>query len=343
MKLTGGKAEAFLRNPGAGVIAVLIHGPDAGLIRERAEGLAHVIAGNPLDPFRTAEISGSTLRKDRAFLMDEACAVAFTGGRRVIRVRDATDALFGIFEDFFASFNGESLVVAEAGELGSRSSLRKIFEKNSKGAAIGCYADNQRSLESVIRNTLSKAEVSVDRNAMAYLLENLGSDRGVSRRELEKLALYTGQGKTASLEDAMACVGDNAASSLDSIVYAVAGGRLGDLDRALRRAFLEGAQPVQVIRAVARHLLKLHWVVGRVAKGASPEVAIKDLRPLIIFKFVDAFRAQVRIWQGSLLPKALSLAMEAELDCKTTGFPAEAICSRTLMRIAQMANAGRVR
>ncbi|MDP7343796.1 MAG: acetamidase/formamidase family protein, partial [Alphaproteobacteria bacterium] len=42
--------------------------------------------------------------------------------------------------------------------------------------------------------------------AMAYLVANLGGDRGLSRRELEKLALYVGQPGPVTLAQAEACV-----------------------------------------------------------------------------------------------------------------------------------------
>jgi DNA polymerase-3 subunit delta len=37
----------------------------------------------------------------------------------------------------------------------------------------------------------------------------------------------------------------------------------------------------------------------------------------------------------------LSILLEAELDCKTTGMPDRALCSRALLRIAQAARAAR--
>jgi DNA polymerase-3 subunit delta len=37
----------------------------------------------------------------------------------------------------------------------------------------------------------------------------------------------------------------------------------------------------------------------------------------------------------------LSILLEAELDCKTTGMPDVAVCARALLRIAQAGRAGR--
>ncbi|MEE9251632.1 MAG: DNA polymerase III subunit delta, partial [Alphaproteobacteria bacterium] len=55
------------------------------------------------------------------------------------------------------------------------------------------------------------------------------------------------------------------------------------------------------------------------------------------FKTEPRFRAQLKIWPLERIGTALELLMRAELECKTTGMPAAAICARALMRIAQSA------
>ncbi len=37
------------------------------------------------------------------------------------------------------------------------------------------------------------------------------------------------------------------------------------------------------------------------------------------------------------LARAMELLLEAEIDCKSTGFPSETVCSRALLRITQAA------
>ena len=49
------------------------------------------------------------------------------------------------------------------------------------------------------------------------------------------------------------------------------------------------------------------------------------------------FQHQVRNWTPDKLNRALMLATENEVDSKTTGLPAEILCGRTLIRIAQAA------
>jgi len=228
-------------------------------------------------------------------------------------------------------------VVIEAAELSTRSRLRKLFESHPRAVALPCYADDARTLAAVIRDTLGAHGVSADADATAYLCDNLGADRMITRGELEKLALYVGDGATATLADALACVGDSAAMTLEDVAFAAGGGRPDDLARALSRAFQEGAGAVAVLRMTARHFQRLHQARNLLAAGATPATAIAALRPKVFFKREDAFRAQLRTWSETSLAGALESLTQAEVDCKTTGFPAEAVCGQALMALGARA------
>ncbi|MEX2451198.1 MAG: DNA polymerase III subunit delta [Rhodospirillales bacterium] len=335
MKIAPRQIDVFLDRPDSNICAVLVYGPDQGLARERTERLIAAVIKDVNDPFLLTTLTGTGLRQDPALLSDEAAALSFSQERRVIRVRDATDGLAKIFTDFLEDPKGESLVIAEAAELSPRSALRKAFEQAGNAAALACYTDDARQLRHVIEETLGHYKIAVSGEAMAYLLERLGSDRMVTRNELEKLALYVDDGGTVSLQDAQACIGDSAAVSLDAVVYAAASGDHAALDTALRRVYAEGTHPVQILRATARHLQRLQLAASLVRSGQTPDQAMKAMRPPILFTVADRFRRQVSLWPPARLADAVDIVLEAELLCKTTGTPAELLCGRTLMRIAQ--------
>ncbi len=335
VKIAAGRIEAFLRRPDAA--AVLVYGPDQGLVRERADALVAAVADDPADPFAVAELNGRTVAEDPASLADEVAALSFSGGRRVVRVRDGGDPLAAVFEGLLDPPGDGAFVVVEAGVLGKRSSLRRLFEGAAGAAAVPCYGDHGFGLEAVIVETLKPFDLEPTADALAYLAANLGSDRGVTRRELEKLALYKGGPGSVGLEDALACVGDSAAASMDGLAHAVAAGDLGGVEGALRRAFSEGASEIAILRAVAGHFRRLHLATGLIAAGRTPDQAMAALKPAVFFKLKESFRATLRQWTGGRLARALEMLTEAELDCKTTGLPATALCGRALMRIAQAA------
>ncbi len=343
MKLPAQRVAAFLKSPDSGMRAALIYGPDAGLVRERADRLAAAICPDLNDAFRVAELESGSLAGDPAQLNDEAASLNLVGGRRLVRVRGGEDVIGGIFDRFFKALPpGDAFILVEAGDLGPRSSLRRAFESAKSAAAIACYLDGPQEIGELAREILGARNIQLRPEAMQYLAAHLGGDRQVSRRELEKLALYVGDGGKVGENEVTDAIGDSAELSIDEVTFAAAEGDAVQLERALNRAFGEGAQPVALLRAALRHFQRLHLAGSRLAAGAGEEDALK-LRPPLFFKLVDRFKRQLRLWPPLRAESALEGLHEAEAQAKSTGLPAETVCRAVLMRLARVAAAARTR
>src|SRR5579864_1275498 len=181
MRLPAARVAAFLRRPDPEIRAILLYGPDAGLVRERAETLARGVCPDLHDPFRVAEPTAAALAADPARLADEAAQISLMGGRRVVRVREAGDALASLFARFLSDPPGDAVVVVEAGDLPGRSALRRAFDDAPAGASIGCYPDTPRDLAAVIRETCAERRIAVSRDATDFLVGHLGGDRLLTR------------------------------------------------------------------------------------------------------------------------------------------------------------------
>ncbi len=347
MKLAASKVDQFIRQPDPRARSVLLYGPDRGLVRERADALARHVVADLADPFCVVELGPEQIKDDPARLADESAAISFTGGRRVVRMRPAGDAQADVFKAFLKNPLGDSLVVAEAGELAPRSRLRRLFEAADNAAALPCYPDEGAGLRRVIEETLAGGGLSAEPVAVDFLASALGADRGATRSELEKLVTYMGgigldgasggtMGDTrrVTLADAEACVGDSSLITLDRVAIAAAAGDLAGLERRLGRAFLEGVTPVALLRATARHLQLLHRAAGLVEGGKPAAAAIKTFRPPLHFRLADALRDELPKWPVARAAGALDVLLEAEVACKSTGGPAEDLCSRALMQVA---------
>ncbi len=335
MKLAPSRIEAFAAKPDPAVRAILVYGPDAGLVRERAERLCRSVVEDLRDPFRVAELNAAALREDPARLADEAAQLALAGGRRVVRVRDAGDGIAETIAGFLDRPVGDALIVVEAGDLPTRSKLRASFEGADQAAAIPCYADTGEALERVIREQLRAAGLDLAEEALDYLREHLGGDRLATRRELEKLALYVGPGGgRVGLDDVEACVGDSAARSIDDAVIAAADGDAGAVERALAHAYGEGESAVAVLRAAQRYFQRLHLAGGQVAQGEPPERVVDGLRPRLFWKLRSRFLAQLCNWSPARVGQALERLTAAEIACKSTGMPDQALAARALLELA---------
>jgi DNA polymerase-3 subunit delta len=339
MIVRSGDADRFIGRPPKNLSAALVFGPDQGLVRERAEALAKTVLPDLSDPFRVAELDDGALTADNARLFDEAAAISMLGGCRVVLVRSAGNSLAKLFEIFLEDPKGDALVVVEGGDLAKSSSLRKAFEEADNAAAIQCYADSAQSLAGVVRNALKEQGLAIGAEALDDAVSRLGSDRGITRRELEKLALYA-QGKSrVELEDVRAVMGDETEARIEEACDAAGEGDPKRLDIALERLRADDMSAVAIVRLALMHFQKLLQAKGEPARGDSIDTAMRKMRPPIHFARASSFKAQVLRWSEEKLGDALDLLFETEALCKTTGIPAEAVCSRALFTIAAMARA----
>jgi DNA polymerase-3 subunit delta len=335
MKLDSRRIDGFLRDPGP-VRVALLHGEDTGLIRERGSKLTRAVAGSLDDPFRVADLDHDAAAR----LGDELASMPLTGGRRVVRVRDAGDGLTAAVERALAG-RAPGFLVLEAPGLASRSKLRAALEKSADAAVIACYPPDAAAIAGEIRTAMQAAGVSVDAETLRWLQDRLGSDLEVTRREIEKLALYAGPYGKADMAAAQACVGDLAGVSLEDALFAATAGDPAATDRALELALSEGATAVAVVRGGLLHVQKLHRARLAMAGGMPAGEATEAVRPPIFFRRKPAFEQALRLWPEPALAAAAARLWEAERNCKRTGSPAETIARSVILGLAQRAAAQR--
>jgi DNA polymerase-3 subunit delta len=340
MKVDGRRVGAFVKDP-AGCRVVLLYGEDEGLVRSRAEALTVAVAGRADDPFQVAWLG----RDEHDRVLDEATAISMMGGRRVVRVRDATDGLAGLVGRVAAA-PGDSLVVLEAGALGRKSKLVVLLEGLANGAAVACYPEEGPGLRSAIEAGLMAEGVRADADALDWLRDHLGGDHASTRGEIEKLIGYAGGGGAAKggrldLDAVRACVGDQASVSLDNALYAAALGDVAGADLAVERSLADGMQPVGLVRAVLLFFARLHAARGRMEAGASAQEAVKGMRPPVFWKREGEMVRAVGAWAVPRLSAAIGEARRAELACKRTGAPDELIARRLVMALARQGSAAR--
>ena len=339
VKVPNNRVERFVSEPDPDMAAILLYGPDQGLVRDYADQLTIKVIGARDDPFRLVTLTPEEVAAEPGRLADEAVSLTLTGGRRVIRIRSAGDAVAGALDRAVERSTGDALIIVEGGDLPPRSGLRKFCESSARAAAIPCYLPDAAGMAAYARRQLRDAGLAVDEDALALLSERLVGDHGLAKREIEKLIVFMGPGGRVGAADVEACVGDAAQQTLDALALAVADRSPADADRALRRLLAEGVAPVRLLRAVQRHFVRLHLATARVAAGGTVDSVMGSLR--VFFKEQPRFRRHLDTWTEPALMAAIERLNAAEGDCKRTGAPAMLLAGRAVMEIAAARRAAR--
>ncbi|MBN8544073.1 MAG: DNA polymerase III subunit delta [Alphaproteobacteria bacterium] len=342
MKISPRELDGYLKHPQKSS-AALIYGSDAGQVRQRTRELTEGWQGKDQDPLSRIEFAPEHLKDDPARLADELASMSLMGGRRVVTIREASDAILPIVQDALGLRSHDNFLILQVTEgLGRDSKLRAWAEKMPDIACIAIYKDEGGQLDQFLRDTLRGFGLRASSDVVSYLATQLGGDRQIMLNELEKLSLYVGdEAEHVSLEDAMAVIGENNDKSLEDLAKAIAAGDTVSLCKLTDRLLAEGHMGVVLVRAVMRYFDTLEKIAALRRDGLSIELAIEKLYGKIAFKIVPAMKPHALRWGSNRIADALAVLQRLELDSKRHAEQSRMRLASGFMEIASFASTGK--
>ena len=332
--LRGRDIDAFLARPDPGRPIILLYGPDAGLVRERADLLLASAVDDPDDPFSLVKLDGDELSAEPSRLVDEAMTVPLFGGRRAIRIRAGSRNFAGGIDTLAEMTLKDCRIVIEAGDLRPESPLRKACERAKTAVAIGCYPDTERDLAKLIEDELRIANLRIAPDARASLMALLGGDRQASRNELRKLTLFAlGEGEV-TLDHVMAVVADASELKLDPIVDGAFAGKPELVESEFMKAMVAGTYPGVIISSAQRQAAWLHKSALAVAEGTPVATLLESGYPRLHFSRKPMVETALRNFSTGRLVAIIDQLATAALDARKQPALAAVIAQRALLSIA---------
>ena len=350
MKIQPRAVEGFLQQPDPSLRVILVYGPDSGLVRERVNHLASRIAPNLDDPFQVSLLSDEDLKQVPSRLSDEAAQISFGPDRRLILVRAAQQATAKALKIFLKELpkdlskeegpedvSGHSLILLQAGDLSPRDDLRAQCEAHKYAAAVPCYLGSPQVIQGLMREIFGRTRVAIDREAENFVLSQLGADHGISRQEIEKLALYAGEGGSLGLNEVLHMLGNTSDARVDETLGRILCGDWRQAEPHLEELLRQGVSPIAILRPLASALLRLKRLHILMQSGQGEEAAIKSCKPPIFFKQIPLIKRQLNLWDLKRLDKLLQATLDVEAACKRTQAPAALLMTYLCLQIAQRA------
>jgi DNA polymerase III subunit delta len=346
VQIRPGEVDRFLSKPDRTIRVILFHGPDDGLVAERAASFARTVVGKTEDPFALVRLESSDIADDPGRLADEANSVPLFGGRRAILLRQSGNrSINPSVEAVLEAPPTDSWIAIAAGELRKDAPLRRLCESHKGAAAVACYADSARDLDRIIDEELAAAGLTMSNEARGLLHTLIGSDRMASRSEVRKLCLYADGSAVVGLDDVRAVVGDASAFAVDEAVDALALGETGAFDRSFRRLVSAGTPGHVIAGAALRHFGFLHLARAAYDGGATAKSIIAGARPPIFFQRQTKVEQQIALWPRPRIERALLHLNEAVTESRFRGSIADEVIEQALTLVATVAaslNRGRV-
>lgn len=336
------EVDRYISKPDSNYRAILLYGPDAGLVSERGDALSKKTGVDLTDPFSTIRLDAETVADDKARLQDEAFTVGMFGGERLIRISGTTRKnLAEAVKPVLQTQLSDVWIIIEAGDLNNKAALRAAFEKSKFGCALPCYQDDARVLEQLIKEEITDQGLSIKSDVVQYLKPFLGGDRLATRNELIKLALYAHGETEITKNHIIDIVGDASSFEISDVIDAVAAGDMKKLEQNLERVLLEGGSPDMLLINALRHFQLLHELRGKMDKGnVTARSAVDGARPPVFYqRKASVTNSLTRISLGTI-EKILGRLQTAAFEARANPELGHAIAGTSLLACVMEAKRG---
>ena len=313
--------------------AYLVYGQNKGLVREKSQTIIDTYKD---DQTEIIKFENDELISEPEKLSNEFNTFSLIAEKKIIHVLNTKDNLTETITNTINIQDSTNLIIFETIELPPRSKLRKFFEKEKNLGILACYFDTERDVQDLIETTFKKEDISISRDISLLIAKRLGNERHIIKSELEKIILYLKDKKEFKAEDILKCLSQNEDFGFDDLNYNLCDGNVVKLDKIINQLYLEGINPIALLRSAGKHFQKILFVNQKIDSGMNFNESLSQLKPPIFFLYINKFKNQVTKWRTILCYKAIERIMETEELCKLNSKISKIICWRTLSNIASI-------
>ena len=303
----------------------LIYGENFHLKTEILNKLTQIFKENE---FKTKFIKEDELLKNIEILDNYLNQDSLFGEKEILIIQEASDKLLDYIN--FSEIDKKLILVTN--NLTKKSSLRNKAEKEKIISCIACYEDDEKTLQSLLRNGLTKLGIKVPYEAIDQLFNINKLNRNDINSGLEKLELIT---KDKKLDSETFSSLFNTTSSFDAfeISNALLSGDKKALNKILSSFYHFSINFNEVLGPLKYKINKLIDIYEYNENETKIAVLVDTYKPPIFWKEKSIIQTQLSKWNKNELDTLLDKINEIEILCKLNYEIAETIFNKFLLDI----------
>ena len=310
---------------------ILLYGPDEGLVLYRSKEICKTFFNknkvqHSIKIFDTKENSLSSL--------EEAINTnSLFSNKEIIRVINSNEKLSDIFHLFEKLVDVDDvLVILNAGELGTRSKLRKFFEENKNNAIVPCYKTDSLLLRKSIIQFANNNNLEIQEEALSYLMAVLGDNYQIITNELQKLLLLNSN--IISYELVRGLISQNGSSAYDDITFNCLLGKKDLLSFGVDQNINDLSSASYLLFNMKQMLLILGKTINQYNSDNLGEIVSANM-PKYLFRKKDVFANIIKKNNQYNILKSIKIVSEIELKMRQNQNMYKIFLLRGMLNIAQ--------
>lgn len=204
------------------------------------------------------------------------------------------------------------MIIFSVPEVDRRKKIIKVMEE--KGILIEFPLLKGAALLNWVKKELASQDRKIEEKALARLIDRIGENPGVLKKELEKIATYIYPEKTIAEEVVDKLVPESREGKVFNLMEAVGHKNIEIALKHLHKMYRQGEHPLVILTMIARQYRLLYQTLLLTEKGSSQRHIISFLKlpPFVVKELL----AQVKNYDQETLAKAIISIKDTDLAVK---------------------------
>lgn len=294
--------------------AVLLYGEDDSSVLNKY----NIILNNFINKkYELNDISQENIKNNPTYLSENffTTSMFLTNTIYTLRLIDKENEFTKHIETLFETEeikNVDNFLLITAGNLDTKSSLRKYAEKSKYIACIGCYEESNP--ESFISNKLKEYGFVFNNSMVNYILQNVGTNTTMIQNEIEKLSLYKIDDKILTIDDLKECIKDISNNKLDDFCNNFCSMYTQETIKIAKKLMNNGVDVITLTRVLIKYFLQLQKIKEYLKKGETIDNVFKYEK--IFWKQQHIMKNHLSKWDINNINKMLYKLLDLEKRIK---------------------------
>jgi len=277
---------------------ILLHGNNVGLKNQILNNL--LIKYKITENYEEKEILDN-LNK----FLDGLLSKSLFETKKIILIKRSTEKILNLVFILIEKKIDDVVIIIDSNPLEKKSKLRSFFEKEKKCICIAFYPDDQHTLLNVAQNYLKERKIFLSVSDLNIIINNVNGDRGILLSELEKLELYTKNGRKINTDVVKKISNLIENHSISELVDNCLAKNKKKTLNILNENNFNSDDCVLILRIFLNKLKKTLNLISEFKKNNNIDLTISKARPPVFWKEKEITKKHIKNWKAEEIKKII--------------------------------------
>ena len=236
--------------------------------------------------------------------------------KKLIIIKRSTDKILKIIESLKSEKLEDITIIINADNLEKKSKLRSFFEKNKETICIAFYPDNDQTLSKLAYDFLKNKKISISQSSINLIINKCNGDREALYNELNKIDLYTQNGKKITTEDIMKITNLIENHSVSELVDNCLAKNNKKIINILNENNFNNEDCMLITRSLLNKSKRMLQLVKEFENNKNIELTISSAKPPVFWKDKEITKQQIKYWRPESTKDLIYKLIDIELLIK---------------------------